>query len=158
MSRNDMIRIVSIFCVLIMIDAFSSHGAAQTTLDGKWKLTAYGFTPKAEFPIEKMTVDLTVEKNTRIGGKAGCNIYGGSLTLESGGRLKIGPLTSTDMACDEMTNHFESLFLQTLQNATEYSLASGKLTLTDPKTGNFLRFERSKEPPKQTPAKEQEQS
>lgn len=126
-----------------MINAFSSGGSGQSTIDGKWKLTGYSFTPKTAFPIEKMTIDLTVERNTRIGGRSGCNMYGGSVTFEPKGKMKVGPLTSTDMACDEMTNQFESLFTQTLQHATQYSLDGGRLVFTDPTTKNYLRFERT---------------
>lgn len=126
------------------MNALVINAAAQTALTGKWKFTGYNFTVQMAFPVEKMDVNLTIESDMRISGKAGCNSYSGKLAMEKDGKINIGPLTSTDMACDEMTGQFESLFLQTLENATLYTLKNGVLTLTDPGTKSFLRFARDR--------------
>jgi heat shock protein HslJ len=147
-----MTTLLIIYGLLIMLNACVTRGASHGDINGKWKLTTYSFTPKQEFPIEKMTIDLTITDNKRLGGKSGCNIFGGDLTVLPGHKIKVGPLSSTEMACDEMTGRFENLFTGTLQNSTEYSLENGVLTFFEGKT-NFLRFQRVRdEKPVRQPA------
>lgn len=64
------------------------------------------------------------------------------MTITRPGKIKVGPLISTERFCDEVAGQFESLFLDILQNATTYSLKQGVLTITEPKKKAFLRFER----------------
>ncbi len=141
MSTN-MTKLILIYGLLILINACVTRGASQDDLNGKWKLTGYNFSPKQEFPIEKMEINLTVTDNKQIGGRSGCNIFGGDMAVGPGNKIKVGVLTSTEMFCDEMTGQFESLFLGTLQNASQYTLEDGVLTFTESKTKGFLRFER----------------
>src|SRR3954447_23493631 len=131
-----MTKLILIYGLLILVNACVTRGASHGDLNGKWKLTGYNFTPSQEFPIEKMTIDLTITDNKKIGGRSGCNIFGGDITVLPDHKIKVGPLTSTEMFCDELTGQFESLFTGTLQNATEYSLANEVLTISDPKTKN----------------------
>ena len=157
MSVN-MTKIILIYGFLILINAFASRGAAQDELNGKWKLTGYNFSTKQEFPIEKMVVDLTITDNKQIGGRSGCNLYSGAVNIGPGNKIKIGPLTWTERACDETTAEFESRFLDALQNASQYTLKNGVLTISDPKMTNVLRFARDKETVIETPAEETPQT
>jgi heat shock protein HslJ len=140
-----MTKLILIYGLLILINACVTRGASHGDLNGKWKLTGYNFSPSQEFPIEKMTIDLTVTDNKRIGGRSGCNIFGGEITVLPDHKIKVGPLTSTEMFCDELTGQFEGLFTATLQNATEYSLEKDVLTFSDLHTKDFLRFVRDRE-------------
>ena len=140
-----MTKLILIYGLLILVNACVTRGASHGDLNGKWKLTGYNFSPSQEFPIEKMTIDLSITDHTKIGGRSGCNIFGGDLTILPGHKIKVGPLTSTEMFCDELTGQFESLFVSTLQNATDYSLDKEALTISDSKTKNFLRFARDNE-------------
>jgi len=149
---TKMTKLILIYGCFIAINALAACVGAQDDLNGKWKLTGYSFSPDREFPIDKMTIDLTITDNKRLGGNSGCNIFGGEFTIISRGKIKVGPMTSTERYCDEMTGEFESLFTNTLQNATEYSLKNGVLTFTAPQEKNSLRFERDTAAAKPTPA------
>ncbi len=151
-----MTKILLIYGCLIMINMFASRVGAQDQLNGKWKLTGYSFSSKQAFPIKTMKIDLTITDN-RIGGNSGCNIFGGYVTFLGGGKIKIGPLTSTEMFCNETTGKFESLFTDTLQNATSYSMKKGVLTISAPAKKSFMRFEQFKEPVKNKTAAEEKQ-
>ncbi|MBL8181623.1 MAG: META domain-containing protein [Blastocatellia bacterium] len=109
---------------------------------GKWQLDGYNFKLKIAYPIDKSTITLNINEDGKLGGRSGCNVYGGSYGFEND-VLKISDVFSTMMACDEMTMKFEQTFYQTLSAATEYSEANGILTLTDPKTLSFLRFKKA---------------
>jgi len=138
-----MTKLILFYGCLIAINALASCVGAQDDLNGKWKLTGYNFSPDQKFPIEKMTIDLTITDNTRVGGNSGCNLFGGEITFLERGKIKVGPMTATERYCDEVTGQFESLFTDTLQNATEYSLKNGVLTFTAPGRKTSLSFRRS---------------
>ena len=121
--------------------AFAAISASANDLPrGEWRLKSYNFQQKIAFPIDKSTVTLNI-KTGSLGGRSGCNIYSGGYSL-AGGKLKVGGLVSTMMACEEPAMQFEQIFSSTMQNATKFSIVDGVLTITEPKTGNFLRFER----------------
>ena len=114
--------------------------SAKDLPQGEWKLKSYNFRQKIAFPIDKMNITLNIKEDS-LGGRSGCNIYGGSYSIDEG-NLKVGNLISTMMACEEPAMQFEQIFASTLQSATEFSVINGQLTITDPQTANFLRFER----------------
>lgn len=121
--------------------AFTAIPASANDLpQGEWSLSSYNFRQKIAFPIDKMNITLNIKEDS-LGGRSGCNIYGGNYSSDEG-KLKVGDLISTMMACEEPAMQFERIFTNTMQSATEFSLVDGELTITDPKTANFLRFER----------------
>lgn len=66
----------------------------------------------------------------RVSGRAGCNLYSGPVEYGKG-RIKIGTLISTKMACmEEGVMAQESAYLSALGAADRYSFAGdGKLTI-----------------------------
>src|SRR5438445_9833659 len=138
-------RFIILFIAIFM--SLTVSMSAQTLPEGKWRLVSYNFMDKVAYPLDKMEIILNIHLDGKLGGKSGCNVYGGSYSFDHG-KLKIGDLISTMMACEEPSMQFEHLFSQTLQNATKFSLVDDKLTITDQKTANFLRLERVKEPNK----------
>jgi heat shock protein HslJ len=136
----NMTKMILIYGCFIGINALASCIGAQDRLSGKWQLIGYSFSPSRDFPIKKNTIFLTITDNKRIGGNSGCNIFGGDIIVLSAGKIKIGSLTSTERYCDEITGEFESLFTDTLQNATEYSLTDGLLTFTSREKKSSLSF------------------
>lgn len=124
---------------LSLLAAISS--SANTLPTGVWRLESYNFQQKIAFPIDKDEVTLTIREGGKLGGRSGCNVYGGSYS-NTDGKLKIGDLISTMMACDEPTMQFEQTFFKTLEGAAEFVAESWKLTIIDPKTGNFVKFTR----------------
>lgn len=131
---------VTAYLAIILMMAGSA--SAQRLPVGAWHLASYNFNGKPAIPLEN-TVTLIVRSGGKLGGTTGCNSYGGKYMLDHG-KLKIGDLIQTMMYCDESSNQFEAQYTSTLRAATRISRADGQLTLTDPKTGNFLRFEKAK--------------
>lgn len=75
---------------------------------------------------------------TRISGNAGCNRYNGSVEL-SADSMRVGPLMSTKMACDQL--ELEQKFMSHLsEQSLTYQFKDGILTLNSEK--GELRFER----------------
>ena len=76
-----------------------------------------------------------------VAGSAGCNTYTGpyaSTRAAGKNTIKIGPLASTMMACDEPLMDQESLYLAALESATEYTIEGFSLSITYP--GGTLLF------------------
>ena len=63
-----------------------------------------------------------------MSGSAGCNRYFGRARAESG-RLSVGPLGSTMMACAQDVMDQEMLYLASLQAATSYAIEGSELRL-----------------------------
>ena len=64
----------------------------------------------------------------RLTGLGGCNRFMGGYTLD-GGKIKIGPLASTQMACPEPAMTQERAFVSALQAAKTYKREKGTLIL-----------------------------
>lgn len=132
--------IITILTVISLTFATFANELPQ----GKWQLDGYNFKLKIAYPIDKSMITLNINEGGKLGGKSGCNVYGGSYGFEND-TLKISDVFSTMMACDEMTMKFEQTFYQTLSAATKFSEADGMLTLTDPRSNSFLRFKKAAE-------------
>lgn len=114
-------------------------GLGQNLPEGEWRLASYNFTDQIAYPVDKMRISLNIREGGKLGGKAGCNVYGGNYSIDDG-KLKISDIISTMMACEEPSMQFERHFFATLAAADGFALADGELTISDPKTHNFLRF------------------
>jgi heat shock protein HslJ len=69
---------------------------------------------------ERVTLSLA---NGTVSGRGGCNQYSGPVEYANG-RIKIGPLISTKMACAEPgLMHIEKKFLGALQSASTYTVS-----------------------------------
>jgi putative lipoprotein len=133
---------LSVLSSVLFSVAFATAVSAQSLQSlpmGEWRLASYNFIDKVAYPIDKMTITLNVREDGRLGGKSGCNSYGGGYTVEDN-KLKLTGMFSTRMACEEMRMSFEGRFLAVLGAADTFSLENGELTITDPKTHSFLRF------------------
>ena len=64
----------------------------------------------------------------RIAGKAACNRYNGPVRVEAG-KLRIGPLLTTRMACPPPLMAAEAVFLAALEAATRLSRDNSALLL-----------------------------
>ncbi|MCC7161504.1 MAG: META domain-containing protein, partial [Anaerolineae bacterium] len=82
--------------------------------------------------LEGPKLTLAFGADNRVGGNSGCNTFSG--TYESGdGKLTIGPLASTLMACPEPAGVMEqeAQYLAALQKAATYEIAGDTLTIRD---------------------------
>ena len=85
----------------------------------------------------------------KIGGNAGCNLYGGGYTL-NGTNLSVSSVFSTLMYCGEPegTMEQEGKYLGLLENVSSYRVDGNRLTLTDAAGMDLLFFvEAEKVPP-----------
>ena len=74
------------------------------------------------------TLSAAFSGDGQVSGSSGCNRYFGRAQAESG-RLSVGPLASTMMACAQDAMDQERLYLAALQAATSYSIQGQELRL-----------------------------
>jgi heat shock protein HslJ len=98
--------------------------AGVSLVGPNWSLTALGGQPVLEGT--KLTASFSSE--ARVSGSAGCNSYFGRAQVEAG-RLSVGPLGSTLMACADGVMRQETLYLASLQAATSYTIRGDELRL-----------------------------
>ena len=84
-------------------------------------------TQVAKVPTD-LRIDLTFT-GEQVSGSSGCNTYGG-IFQAIGGSISIGPLHSTQIACDHATIEAEAAYLRSLEGATAYQATSTILQLT----------------------------
>jgi heat shock protein HslJ len=65
----------------------------------------------------------------RVAGRSGCNRFSGKAEFDQG-RLAIGPLAGTRMACPPPLMTVEAQFLGVLQAVDRWSIQRGRLVLT----------------------------
>lgn len=88
--------------------------------------------------VEGYPITLRVE-DSRVGGTAACNSYGGDVTV-SGDRIEVHELAWTEMGCPEPGVHdSEAAYLDALQAVERYERTDGQLVLSGPDVE--LRFE-----------------
>jgi heat shock protein HslJ len=100
---------------------------SSADLEGEeWRLLVMGW----NLPVpDNSTITLTVEGD-RVAGSSGCNSYFGGITDLEPGRISIGEVGSTMMACPEAAMVLEQRFLGAVANASSYSFLAGRLALT----------------------------
>lgn len=96
-------------------------GIDTSTLFGEWVLESIaGEDMKALFPIASKYPSLQFDiADGRVSGNAGCNRYNGSYELK-GTSIKVGPLMTTRMACENLTG--ENKFTQALEGENKISV------------------------------------
>ncbi len=102
-----------------------------------WRLTLLNGQPV----LDGTTVTAEFTAASRVGGKASCNQYTGYAQAETGGRLAVGQLASTLMACSPQgVLDQETRYLATLQAATRYDIRGEELRLGTSATDVTLVF------------------
>ncbi|HEY7922250.1 MAG TPA: META domain-containing protein [Vicinamibacteria bacterium] len=106
-------------------DRNGAGGTGGMIVGPTWRLVSIDGQP----PIEGTTLTAIFSEDARVAGSAGCNRYFGRADAETG-RMVVGPLGSTLMACEAngvMTQ--EQRFLELLQAASSYSVIGDELRL-----------------------------
>lgn len=107
----------------------SSAGMDQLAA-GDWKLSELEGTV-VPMDSKAMLSFIPGEKNS-VAGNAGCNRLTGSFELPGNNAIKFSPLATTRMACfDQQASETETKFLAALAKVSSWSVADGKLLLTD---------------------------
>ena len=108
--------------------------------DNEWSLTGYVQNDTATPVLSATAVTLAFEKDGRITGRAGCNGYFASYTIQ-GSTLAIGQAGSTMMYCSEPgVMDQESTYLSLLSQATAFTVEGDSLFLVNAKGTKILSF------------------
>jgi heat shock protein HslJ len=75
-----------------------------------------------------------------LSGSGGCNAYSASYTVTCAGRMVIGPVAITQMACDEVTMTTEAQYTAALGRVATYAVHGDGLTLRDSTGGVQVTF------------------
>jgi heat shock protein HslJ len=106
-----------------------------------WKLISINGRAPVSAPDNKREAHFNLKAiGGRISGNSGCNSFSGSYTLPSAGRLALGPLASTRMACLENMKD-EADFFSVLGGSVNYQFQGDTLVLFDDerqKEGQFI--------------------
>lgn len=87
--------------------------------------------------VPQRNVGLTIEADGSLSGQAPCNHYSAPQTAEPPA-FKVGPVTTTRMACSGTRARLEQRYLQALSHADGISYLGGVLTISGP---TYLTFE-----------------
>ena len=112
----------------------SSPSVASSPVGPTWTLTSLDGQPV----VAGTTITAEFTSESRVAGSSGCNRYTGRAQADSG-RLSVGPLASTLMACErDGVMAQEARYLTLLQAATRYTIAGGELRLGSSATETAL--------------------
>jgi heat shock protein HslJ len=80
---------------------------------------------------DQVDADVTLQfaEDGTVSGSSACNTYSGPYEAQDDGSITLGPLASTQMACDEAIMALEANYLQTLDQASSFAIAEGQLIL-----------------------------
>lgn len=113
----------------VVAKAHTSTGLPGTA----WKVSMYNNGKQAVVGvIADSEVTLNFGTDDHVSGSSGCNNYTGGYET-SGDQLKVGPLASTRMFCEQPTGVMdqEHQYLTALQNAATYDISGDTLTIRD---------------------------
>jgi heat shock protein HslJ len=89
--------------------------------------------------IERLQTTLSLGAEGKVTGMGGCNRYMGQATLK-GDTISFGPMAGTRMACSPAIMDQENKFHAALETVRSWSIARGKLLLSDESGNIVLRF------------------
>lgn len=98
-------------------DENAGPGDDGASFDGAWVLSAASIDGEDVVLLDQYRVTMTID-GSDIGGRAACNSYGGSVSIDDG-TFSVGALSRTEMACERPVMKIEALFLQGLTRVTE---------------------------------------
>ena len=101
-----------------------------------WTLSSFA---PGRVPLPNTSITLAFDGAGAVSGNSGCNSYSGAYTI-NGTSLSIGPLISTQMACEQDVMDQEQLYLASLQGAASFDLPGGQLVIFDAGGQEILRY------------------
>jgi heat shock protein HslJ len=131
---------VSVASAVLALAGVGCGGSSGASLEGtSWRLTDWsvdGLDP-ADFSITAEFAD------GRIGGTSAVNTYGGPYEAGADGAFGVGDVVATTMAGPEPDMRAETVYLDLLAGAKQYSVDGGTLTLADAEGKASLVFARA---------------
>jgi heat shock protein HslJ len=108
-----------------------------------WKLESYINGTALE--NSRLNITTTFSDTGRVAGKDDCNYYYGDYSLGDSGKLRIGEVSETAVACGDPLNQNVSrnYLISRLSTAAFYEISGNTLTLKDSKSNTLLIFRQS---------------
>jgi heat shock protein HslJ len=108
-------------------EALQFERAPPPRLEGVlWEVTGYNNGRQAVVSPKSGTQLTVTFQDGKISGSSGCNRFHGEFKVD-GSALKVGPLATTRMACEDELMTQERQFLQALEGATTWAIVRGML-------------------------------
>ncbi len=104
-----------------------------------WSLQALNVN---QFPVGGIVQTIYFSQASTTTGNGGCNQFNGPYTV-SNQSLRIGPLGTTSMACEEAVAAQEQAYLTALQSTTFFELSGNQLIMRDGGGREVARFTRT---------------
>jgi heat shock protein HslJ len=143
--------VMAAFAALLLVVACAAQSISTTPSDpsavidpsGGWVLVEGTADGQPLVLRDAAPVTFNVE-GSQVSGRSGCNQYFGEFGL-AGGRVTLGQLGGTEMACEEPLMALEAAYLAGLATVDSARMDAGQLVLTGP--GTELHFQRVDPPP-----------
>jgi heat shock protein HslJ len=125
-------RVIALAFAMVLLAIVAACGGSSSSapaLPGtSWTVTSINRVPATDpMPTIAFGTDGSVS------GTTGCNQYTGTFTVD-GKKITFSPLASTLVACtDPAASAQESIFIETVQGATDWAIDGGNLSLTGDK-------------------------
>lgn len=129
------IRIIVLSAAVLASSACGTGDAGTEStvrLDGAWQLVS-GTGPDGRIEAPGGHPITATFEDGKVGGRAACNSYGGSVRLTDG-RFELDELSATEMACEPAAMAAEAAYLQALLAADRVRREPARLILTGPAT------------------------
>jgi len=105
-------------------------------LGTRWLLAAIG---QGVVAPGSPNITLSFTSQSQLNGSGGCNSYSANYTVD-GTSISIGPIITSQIACDEAVMQMEQTYFATLQGATTSELSGGTLLNINSSTGERLQY------------------
>jgi heat shock protein HslJ len=133
---RPMKRSIALLAAIVLLAgcAITSRDATMDLPGTSWVLVDLDGTA----PVGETPPTIAFDDQGTVTGTGGCNTFNGEVTID-GSDMSVGPLASTQMACEEDISTQEAAFFTALQDVTSYTVDNdGRLVLQD---GGTLTFE-----------------
>lgn len=135
------VGLILVSCAAGTLSEPDTHNIDPLSVIGKTWQWVGTVTPVERIAVsapEQYTIHLTTDK--RVHARFDCNHGGGSYRIAPG-KLSLGPLSSTRMACPP--DSLDSLFLRDLQRVASYFIQDGSLYFELPYDSGTMRFRKA---------------
>jgi len=123
--RNTLTIYSSVGSPVLVFDA-----APRNPLRGEWTVDSFATAPNTVSAVLPDTEIDVVFGIANVGGFAGCNSFSGTYGT-NGDVVRISPLATTRLACDQAIMDQETAFLSALQGAARIDVRANSVNLTD---------------------------
>ena len=125
---KHLVTFAVITILTVACSASPAGGGTGGTITGTaWKLSSYDVSGTATPVPAGVAADARFAAD-KVAGSGGCNTFNGSAVV-TGATIKIGPLSSTQMACQAPANDVETAYLANLGKAASFTATTDALTM-----------------------------